>query len=542
MKMDVEAPYDIVGRVGRHVRTQPDNTAFVFIQRLGEEPGSMTWGDLWSRAQAIAAELPDPSGTDPLGCLLFCRKASRFVPALLAIWMRGGVAIPGSSALTPRLIERNIHIIKAAKPDVILHDLQSDDIEKLRAVAEDADLMTLEKAMQGSSIAISAAGGLLQFTSGTTSKPKPVLLRHQAIVHNTDAICNRFELTETSVGLHWLPLHHDMGLVGAVISAFSMGGLSVLMHPAIFIQDPLAWFRGISQWRATITSAPNFAYARLVEAALKHPPTDMDLSSLRNLIIGGEPVHRSTIDGLRDQFSPLGLAEDAIAPSYGMAETTLLISSGKRAGGPRMKQINGQDVVGLGRPVPGLSVTIEKDGKPCAEGVVGSVVVRGESLGRIISEGTDWRSVGEDRPLPDIKTGDFGFLDHGEIFLTGRSSNRIIIRGKNVFAEDVEQIALGVVDGCVPGGAAAFAISDHATERLCLMIEMPRSAPFDHLPRLNSETGRILGIKLHRVIVLTGACLPRTSSGKIQRGRARDLLADGAFDKRIRLDVLQGAN
>ncbi len=539
--MGVTPPVDVIHRVQAHVAHEPDRTAFVFLQRRAEPPVTVTWAELWSRAGAIAAALPAPASDRPLGCLLFCRDAAQFVTALLAVWMRGGVGIPGSSVLTSRIEERNSHVIRAARPDVILHDLAADEVERLRAVSGSAMLMRIEDDLRGT-CDVAPAGGLLQFSSGTTANPKPILVGPRAIAANAQAIVERFGLTADSVGVHWLPLHHDMGLVGGVIAAFWTGGTSVLMAPTMFIQDPLSWFRAVDTWRGTITSAPNFAYARLIDAARKAPPVGMDLTCLHNVIIGGEPVQRSTLDGLQACFGPLGLSPDAIAPSYGMAEATLLVSSGKRVGGPRLCHRDGRDLVSLGAPVQGLSVTIGPRTAPCPDGVIGPVVISGSSLGQVVGEQADWRCLTPDGDLPPIETGDYGFCQAGEIFLTGRSANKIIIRGKNVFAEDVEQIALDVAVGAIAGGAAAFAVASQGTEQLCLVLEMPRTAEFEHLPELNSRIGEALGIKLHRVVVVSGACLPRTSSGKIQRTKARDMLAEGAFDKRIRLDVSQSAH
>jgi len=539
--MAVTRPVDIIHRVQSHVAQQPNRTAFVFMQRRADAPVTVTWSELWSRAAAIAAALPAPATDRPLGCLLFCRDASQFVTALLAVWIRGGVCIPGASVLTSRIVERNSHVIRAARPDVILHDLAPDEVARLRAVAGPAILMRIEDCLPGT-CQVAAAGGLLQFSSGTTANPKPILVGPRAIAANAQAIVDRFALTADTVGVHWLPLHHDMGLVGGVIAAFWTGGTSVLMAPTMFIQEPLSWFRAVDTWRGTITSAPNFAYARLIDAARKEPHAEMDLTCLQNLIIGGEPVQRSTIDGLQDCFGPLGLSTDAIAPSYGMAEATLLVSSGKRAGGPRLCNRGGRDLVSLGAPVMGLSVTIGLRSAPCPDGVIGPVVINGTSLGQVVAEQADWRRLTPDGDLPPIETGDYGFREAGEIFLTGRSANRIIIRGKNVFAEDVEQIALDLAVGGIPGGAAAFAVAAQDTEQLCLVLEMPRAAEFKHLPELNARIGEALGIKLHRVVVVSGACLPRTSSGKIQRTKARDMLVEGALKKRIRLDVCQSTH
>lgn len=534
----------LVERVEGHYQQRPDDLAFVFARRNATDSTKLTWSRLWQQALNIARALPSSVDTKPFGVLLFCQNEENFVPSLLAVWMKGGVAIPGSGSVSRHIVERNAHILSTARPDIILHDLSDAKLEVLRPLVGEAQLLHVETLLavnrETDAVDLVAGGGLLQFTSGTTSKPKAIRLSQSAIASNCRAIAQAYNLTEHSVGVSWLPLYHDMGLVGGVLSAFWAGGLSVLQRPFQFVQDPMSWFTAISDWRATTTAAPNFAYARLLQTTTEPFPDGLDLSCLQNVIVGGEPVQKDTMDGLIARFGPAGLSCDALAPSYGLAEATLLVSSGKRTGGPIYAQINGgREVTSLGSVVPGLNIEIMQDGQPCDEGQVGDIVLSGVSMGHIIPFGQDWRLEKFAGQAGPVSTGDFGFCRDGEIYITGRNANKIIIRGKNIFAEDIEAITAQTVPEAVPSGVVAFGVEQDETETVCLLIEMPKLGAFQRLLELNSNVGTKLGVKLGRIVILMGACLPRTSSGKIKRSEARALLLSGALDRRIQEDVRQ---
>ncbi|KAB7615945.1 fatty acyl-AMP ligase [Amylibacter sp. SFDW26] len=530
----------ILERVERHAIERPDENAFVYISDRSNPGQALSWSELWARSAFISDSLPVSSVKQPLGVLLFCRNDLHFIIGLLAIWMRGGFAIPGTGSLNRKILERNIHILDASRPNIILHDLTDFELEKLRpnaggAVFQRIEPLSSDKARSSHALC-QRGGGVVQFSSGTTSAPKAIVLTEQMIVENCKAIASSYNLSPESVGVNWLPLHHDMGLVGSVISALWSGALSVLLKPTLFIQNPLSWLSTINNWRATSISAPNFAYASLVHAAQSGLPDDIDLSCLKTAVIGGEPVRRATVEGLIETFETVGLSPDALAPCYGLAEATLLVSSGQRRGGP---VFDNDDTALLGSPIDALKVEVWRDGLQCADGEEGEVVLSGRSVGHIVPIGKDWRSFANQHTAPPVFSGDFGFVKDGELCVTGRKANKIILRGRNIFAEDVEGIAQAAVPEMVPGGVAAFGIAQDSTEGLCILIEVRKSQEFNHLSELNSQVGSRLGVKLSRIVILRNASLPRTSSGKVIRAAARDLLIKGALKERTREDVIQ---
>ena len=178
------------------------------------------------------------------------------------------------------------------------------------------------------------APALIQFTSGSTATPRGIELTHANLAANCAAIAEAYDLDANSVGFSWLPLHHDMGLVGHVLTTFLVGGCSAIMNPLHFLQSPLSWLRQAGAQRATITSAPNFAYALCVQAAEREAISDLDLSALTTAVCGGEPVSPETMAGFCETFGRFGFRKSAFAPSYGLAEATLLVASGRRPEGP----------------------------------------------------------------------------------------------------------------------------------------------------------------------------------------------------------------
>lgn len=528
----------ILQRVRLHAQSQPDRPAFVFVRRHNGEGEILTWFELWQGAAAIANSLPGQVASSGEGIMILCNDEKNFVLSLLAIWMRGAVAIPGCGAWGRSQVERNRHIFARGRPDYVLHDQPISGNDDLAALAKSADFLEVNslKPVTSPDLAepVEGAGGLLQFTSGSTSKPKGVLLSDDEIAANCSLIEQEFSLSTSSVGVHWLPLFHDMGLVGSVMEPFWVGCTSVILSPGIFIQRPVVWLQQITQWRGTITSAPNFAYERLCDALDARELEDVDLSSLENVIFGGEPVAERTVERLLGRFSQHGLSPDAIAPSYGMAEATLLVSSGKRTGGPLFCSDHREVPVACLGPIgEGLQVTVRdvETGIPCADGSPGEIWIQGDSVGMIVTEDDNWRLAGS-RSKEPVHTGDYGYIKDGQLYVTARDANKIIIRGRNIFAEDVEALARQSQQEGVVSGIAAVGLDNQGSESLCILIEQAKRGADLNIIELNRTISSVLGVKLAEVVVLRSGTLPRTSSGKIRHRIARDAFVAGDYLKR----------
>ncbi|MEX0853309.1 MAG: AMP-binding protein, partial [Bauldia sp.] len=385
---------------------------------------------------------------------------------------------------------------------------------------------------------------LVQFSSGSTGTPKGVGLSHGNIAANCAAIVQTYGLDQDSKGVCWLPLHHDMGLVGHVLTTMMVGGRSTLMDPLRFLQRPLNWLRLVGQEQAMITSAPNFAYEICAKAAAGQELGDIDLSCLKVAICGGEPVLRTTAHRFITEFSRAGFAPSAFSPSYGLAEAPLLVACGRSPSGPRFvaaeggsPDFNGGDrdettatVADLGPPVSGVSLRIVDEGdRSVDEEIVGEIEVSGASVGRLIDE--DGRLAAA-RPL---RTGDLGFLRGGHLHVVGRQKDLIIVRGQNIHPADVEAAALEADPAIVPGGIAAIGIEVEGTQELVVLVEADGAARREPEQakairrRVSEWVARRVGHVPAEVVVLRLGALPRTSSGKVRRFEAAELLRSGAL-------------
>lgn len=382
---------------------------------------------------------------------------------------------------------------------------------------------------------------LIQFSSGTTTEPKPVALTHRAVLAQT-RLLNQFWPDSVEIqhsGVSWLPLYHDMGLIGCVFPALERPAILTLLPPEVFVARPALWLRAISRYRATVSPAPNFAYGLCVEKVRDADLNGVDLSCWRVALNGAESIAPRVLQDFQARFRRWGLRPEALTPVYGLSEAALAVtfsaldrpfrrvSFSRRelaAEGRAKESDEGTDLVSVGRPLPGFELQIRGPaGEVLAERSVGRLWVRGPSL----MQGYFGRPDLTTRVLQQgwLDTGDLGFLLDGELFLTGRAKDLIIHRGRNYPPADLEQALVGVPGfraGCC--AAVAFLPEEGDRECLVLLVERHRQATAAALGELERRCReRVLarvGLELDEVVVLTPGTLPRTSSGKIRRSEA----------------------
>ena len=313
-----------------------------------------------------------------------------------------------------------------------------------------------------------------------------------------------------------------MGLVGHLLMPLWQGGRSTFMDPLAFLQKPLSWLEAVSAERATITSAPNFAYELCVRAAASTDRIDLDLSSLTAAICGGEPVMPATVENFIATFQRFGFNSAAFAPSYGLAEATLLVASGRTAAGPQTTTALGDPSTGspdrrlmlLGETVPGMHLRIvdPESGEQVADGAIGEVEIAGTSVGQI------------DGVMPGgwLRTGDLGFMSDGRLCIGGRSKELLILRGQNVFPADIEAAVQAVSPAIVAGGVAAVGVERGGTQAMIVVAEVrPTTAEASDERRLGASIREAVAASISHVpddVVIVGAgTLPRTTSGKLRR-------------------------
>jgi acyl-CoA synthetase (AMP-forming)/AMP-acid ligase II len=370
----------------------------------------------------------------------------------------------------------------------------------------------------------------LQFTSGTTAAPRGVMVTHGNLAANIGMIRAAARVDEASKIVTWLPVYHDMGLVGAVLGAISTGIDLSVMPPQLFLRSPRRWLEEISRVGATHTAAPNFAYGLCV----KRVPdvSGLDLSSMRVFICGAEPIIPATLERFNAHFAPAGLHPGAVTPAYGLAEATLAVTFAPYLRGLRCDESRAPRVPSCGVPLPGLELRVAgEDGRELGERRLGEVQVRGPTVTPGYVRNPDETRAAR---TPDgwLRTGDLGYLAGGELYLLGRSKDVIIVRGRNLYAHDVEGVA-GEHPDVRTGNAVAFGVPATNTEALAVVVESRHPEDAARIAgEVRGRVAEVFGVVPHDVRVVPPGTLPKTSSGKLKRGEMRERYLAGRLGAR----------
>jgi fatty-acyl-CoA synthase len=390
----------------------------------------------------------------------------------------------------------------------------------------------------------------LQFTSGSTSTPKGVMVSHENLVANATAIMKDGVNAdpEKDHGVSWLPLYHDMGLIGFVVSPMLQQIRVTFIPTELFVRRPNVWMETIHAQRGTITFAPNFAFGLAAKRISKSKLAELDLSCLRVVGCGAEPINPDTLRLFQNTFSAAGLRPEAIMPAYGMAEATLAITfdtldapfstlrldrsvyeSERRAvvAGPDVPEERVMELVSCGRAFPGHRVGVrDDDGSLLEEGQVGELVLRGPS-----NTAGYYRSPEATAALLQdgwLHTGDLGFILDGEVYVSGRKKDMIILNGRNHYPQSIEW-ELERIEGIRKGNVVAFGIAGSNSEEVVIAAET-RSEDLDQLRRtVKKQVHDAFGVRPRDVVLLPPGSLPKTSSGKLQRRKAKDLYEEASL-------------
>jgi acyl-CoA synthetase (AMP-forming)/AMP-acid ligase II len=376
---------------------------------------------------------------------------------------------------------------------------------------------------------------LVQFSSGSTVDPKPVALTHGALAAHVETLLALLAPGDADALVSWLPLYHDMGLIGGLFGALAHPGPAVLIPPEHFLARPALWLRALSRHRGTIAAAPSFAYAYCVQRIRDADLAGVDLSSWRVALNGAEPVSLAVAREFQRRFAPLGFRPEALRPVYGLSEAALAVTFADPSPDPRSVRLDpaslaatgeirdgAREVASVGRPIPGVEVEIRDErGNPAGEDRLGRIWVRGPSVMSAYLGQADATARALDGGWLD--TGDLGFVRAGELYVHGRAKDVIVVRGAN-HAPDEFEGALSHVPGVRPGCAVAAGFDpDGRGEELVLLVERTRAsrrgddAVADAVRQAVTER---TGVTPHTVVVLAPGCLPRTSSGKMRRAEA----------------------
>jgi acyl-CoA synthetase (AMP-forming)/AMP-acid ligase II len=545
----------------------------IFLGEEGFDGPALDREGLDLRARALAVRLEREGLRPGDRALLIYPPGLDFLVGFFGCLYAGVTAVPVCPPAPPleRTMPRLGAIAERSAPGAVLSDAATIDLLRAhlgkyawapgpeRWIGSDETPAELAEAWRDPE-ARPETPAFLQFTSGSTAAPKGVVVTHQNIVSNQRMIQEIFRLPEKAVFASWLPLFHDMGLVGNLMQPIWLGGELVLLSPSTFLARPRRWLEAITHFRAQASAAPNFAFELCVRRIPLIDREGLDLSSWERAMCGAERVRPETLDAFVRAFGPHGFKEKAFAPCYGLAEATLLVSGrhdaararrlrvdrsaledGRLAGaeGPRATEI-----VSCGATPTALDVRIVEPSsrRACAEGRIGEVWVRGASIASGYYEAAEASRATFGGRLPDgtgpfLRTGDLGFIDRGELFICGRIKDLIIIRGRNFAPEDIEALVSRAHHAVRPGGVAAFSLDAGGEERLALVVEVrepvaPRGLDpgDDVVGSIREEIARVFRLSPHVVALAPAGSIPKTSSGKIQRSACRTAYLSGSFD------------
>jgi len=548
----------------QRARQQRDNRAYIFLQNGETESGSLTYGELDKQAKAIASYLQSYQGER---ALLLYPSGLEFIAAFFGCLYAGVIAVPVYPPRRNQKLSRLLAIANDAQAKIaltatsILTDLdqrwsEQSALAPLKLIATDtiaANLREFElQPVAPENLAF------LQYTSGSTGDPKGVMVTHGNIIHNQQLIKQAFGHSERTIFVGWLPLFHDMGLIGNVLQPMYLGIPCILMPPLEFMIKPIRWLKAISKYRATTSGGPNFAYDLCVKKIKPEQLTDVDLSSWDLAFNGAEPLRSETLEQFSKKFTQCGFNYNAFYPCYGMAETTLLATGGDKKQKPVIQGIlarelernsvasseiswqESQLLVGCGRPYrfDKKVIIVNPDSfSRCSQEQVGEIWVAGGSVATgywnrpSATKETFQAYLKDTGEGPFLRTGDLGFLLNGELFVTGRLKDVLIIRGGNYYPQDIELTVQKSHQALRANSGAAFMVELKGAKRLIIVQEVERS----YLRKLDVD--EVLGnirqavtaehaLQIYTTVLVKPGSIPKTSSGKIQRYACRKAFLD----------------
>lgn len=563
-----EAAQTLTEALAWHVEAHPD---LVTIRLLGTSPVApieeVSYAALAREASAVATGLLAGGLGRGERVALMLPTGREYFTVFLGVLLAGGVPVPiyppPRRSVLEEHLRRQARLLDNAGASVLVTvpeamaaaRLVRPLVPALRAVRT-ADSVAEAGSRHIQPLPVVSPGdiALIQYTSGSTGDPKGVVLTHAQLLANIAAMGRAAEVTSSDVFVSWLPLYHDMGLIGAWHAPMVLGLPLVVMSPLAFLARPVRWLEAISTYSGTLSAGPNFAYQSCVERISDSELAGIDLSSWRLAFNGSEAVSPATVERFAERFDRCGFRREAMCPAYGLAEMgvgaafttvgrgplvdvvarTQLQSSGRavpvRSGDP-----DARAVVSCGRPLPGYRVRVcDRHGNELPDRQEGVVECRGPSAtSGYFANGTASRALWRNGWL---ETGDLGYLAGGELFLTGRAKDLIIRGGRNLHPEELEQ-AVGELDGVRREGVAAFATTDVrlGTERLVVVAETDVREPTARAAleaEVRTTAVEVLGTTPDQVVLARPGSIPKTPSGKIRRAATRDALESGQLGHR----------
>ncbi|HEY9768531.1 MAG TPA: thioester reductase domain-containing protein [Coleofasciculaceae cyanobacterium] len=538
--------------------SQPDRIAYTFLQDGETIENSLTYGELYRRAREIGTYLQFINGAGSRALLLYS-PGLEFITAFFGCLFASVVAVPIYPPKRNQKMSRLQAIVKDAEASTVLTTRSEltkissqfpeySKLSSLQWIATD-NLVSDGETNWQQPVVNSDSLAFLQYTSGSTGVPKGVMVSHGNLLHNLASIHQSFDHGTNSKGVIWLPPYHDMGLIGGVLQPIYGGFPVILMSPMAFLQKPIRWLQAISRYRATTSGAPNFAYDLLCRKVKLEQLDSLDLTSWEVAFTGAEPVRAQTLEYFASTFASCGFRRQAFYPCYGMAESTLMVSGGNKERPPSIAWIKkdsleqervvettkeeprAKAIIGCGKsPAEQKIIIVDPQSLTiCPSDKIGEIWLSGASVAQgywnqpIQTKETFAAYTADTQEGPFLRTGDLGCWHNNELFVTGRLKDVIIIRGRNYYPQDIELTVENSHAAIRPSCTAAFLIEKAGKEQLVIVCEIERS----HLRSLDAneaiaairrEVSQQHELQVYAVSLIKTASIPKTSSGKIQRG------------------------
>jgi len=540
----------------------PDETAFIFLRDGDDDEERITYKELDHAAMGIAHRLVGLIIQGERALMLY-PQGLEFIKALFGCFYAGIIAVPAYPPRKNRSLDRIRSMVVDSGASIILttEEIFTSSEKNFLDVGELKSLQWIITD-ESSSLAVTDKNNyqaryddiaLLQYTSGSTGLPKGVMVAHSNIMRNCEFIRNSFGFSTASIGVSWLPSFHDMGLVGQIFQPVYTGFSSVYMSPVSFLQKPARWLRAFSKYRGTMGGAPNFAFDLCADNTTAEEREGLDLTSIKTIYCGAEPIRRSTFDKFVSVYKDYGFRPEMLYPCYGMAETTLITTGPRAASEPvylaisaaaleQHKVVTNPDnpedmkyLVGVGHPWLDMDVRIvnPKTLIQCGPKEVGEIWTAGTSVTKGYwnkekeTQENFFARIKDSNSGPFLRTGDLGFFFDGELFISGRLKDLIIIHGRNYYPQDIEYLAETSHPVLRSNASAAFSVDVEEEEKLVIVAEVERTA----IRNLDTEAvcdairqriAEELELEVYAIQLLRTASIFKTSSGKIQHKACKE--------------------
>lgn len=561
-------------------QTQPDKAVYSFVNTKTKEFDPISNGKLGARVRSLAAVLQERNLYGERVVLALPHDAN-FIYAFYACLAVGAIAVPVPPYRSGRDDTRILSVVGDCSPLLVLCEAENTAALQLQTTLSE----------QGATCEVASVTGLdgnaelyqrpdlkpetlavIQYTSGSTGDPKGVMISNGNFLHNCARIESAAHTTSSSRSVTWLPFFHDMGLVGCVLQPAYTGGEVTIMTPQHFLKAPMDWIQLLSDTRSTVAVAPNFAFELICDRATPAQISALDLSSIEVVLNGSEPINPNTLRRFADKFKSCGFRWQAFLPTYGLAESTLMATGHLHVdSGPKVLSFDANRLAVAGEahllnvatptepssseaallvgsgPGEDLVCIVDPETKnSLSDKEVGEIWLSGESIAQgywnrpdVTSRNFGQRPADDAQAGPYYRTGDLGFLHDGELFITGRLKDLIIVRGRNHAPQDIEETLTRVDDALSTGAAAAFSYDKRAGEEVVAIVELTRGglkqcadpAIVEALMRRAREAVfNAHDLSLNELRIVKPLRIPRTTSGKIQRQQVKSLWSEGGLD------------